>query len=736
MSSLTALILALAIAAASGAGAGANAQDCVSARQAHEDAAPSLCRSALAEARRRSDHTAALTALFQLAILARESGRYDEAESRHAEIQQSPGYSEQWLNQYRLAREQGILAHMKRESSSALTFFRAALALASQHEAPALIARAHNDLGNAYRHIGAQREALESYTTSLEMKRALGEAQLGSTFNNIADLLTDLGELEQAEGFYRQALERHRKTEARHHVAHTIESMARLLARQERGEEAMALAREAHATFQELDRPPDEIRTATRMAGLAARFGSVHAVDRWLETARATATLAGLDLPPRWFSIRAERLAANARPQEALALLLGALENASTWPGDRRLQLLDQVSGLYAQMGDHESALQWLRRYSTESLDRARRQRDRELNRNRVLFEVSEKQREIERLAADNRLKQLEVENQRSRSAMITMAGATGMGAVLLMAVGLHRRRSHREARKREQLQRIIESHKASARALRTSREQLQQLLDMDSDALLSLDANDRIVFANRAACRLLELDSLPEGGTLDQLLGDGAWRRLQAKRRDVAVTTGQGVELRLDLETLNLEEELQVVTIRTPDQAPSAADELIPLINRHFSRVQAFGSVLQAALKQGGIPGDLSRRWRSIDRDLQLLSEQLQPVQQDIRSEFRHNLVDLMSASLEIWERATGKTRVDLAESSGIWRVTIDEGRLRTRAMDRYLSLAQLPRQPRWREVLRTAYFVLGECPGEGDERLDRGIEGVRRGARRLGLA
>ena len=39
-------------------------------------------------------------------------------------------------------------------------------------------------------------------------------------------------------------------------------------------------------------------------------------------------------------------------------------------------------------------------------------------------------------------------------------------------------------------------------------------------------------------------------------------------------------------------------------------------------------------------------------------------------------------------------------------------------RSMERYLSLAKVPRQPRWREVLRSAYFVLAECPLEPAER------------------
>ncbi len=44
---------------------------------------------------------------------------------------------------------------------------------------------------------------------------------------------------------------------------------------------------------------------------------------------------------------------------------------------------------------------------------------------------------------------------------------------------------------------------------------------------------------------------------------------------------------------------------------------------------------------------------------------------------------------------------------------MNIDDGRLRARAMERYLAVAKLPRNPRWRDVLRSAYFVLAQCEG-----------------------
>jgi PAS domain-containing protein len=78
----------------------------------------------------------------------------------------------------------------------------------------------------------------------------------------------------------------------------------------------------------------------------------------------------------------------------------------------------------------------------------------------------------------------------------------------------------------------------------------------------------------------------------------------------------------------------------------------------------------------------------------------------------FSQQLVDLMLSSLAGWEEGSRSTRIELAEKSGIWRVSIDDGRIRTRSLDRYLSVKTLPKNPRWREVLRTAHFVLANCP------------------------
>ena len=58
--------------------------------------------------------------------------------------------------------------------------------------------------------------------------------------------------------------------------------------------------------------------------------------------------------------------------------------------------------------------------------------------------------------------------------------------------------------------------------------------------------------------------------------------------------------------------------------------------------------------------------------------------------------------------------SKFDFAEKSGIWRVHLDRSSLQTRTLDKYLTIETLPKNPRWRDVIATAEFVLAECEGE----------------------
>ncbi|WP_258868967.1 response regulator [Alkalilimnicola ehrlichii] len=73
-----------------------------------------------------------------------------------------------------------------------------------------------------------------------------------------------------------------------------------------------------------------------------------------------------------------------------------------------------------------------------------------------------------------------------------------------------------------------------------------------------------------------------------------------------------------------------------------------------------------------------------------------------------REILTELLKKTVHYWEFATGRTRADLAEQSGLWTVTLDGSTRKTRTLDRYLSIDSLPKRPRWGIVSRTARYVI----------------------------
>ena len=76
-----------------------------------------------------------------------------------------------------------------------------------------------------------------------------------------------------------------------------------------------------------------------------------------------------------------------------------------------------------------------------------------------------------------------------------------------------------------------------------------------------------------------------------------------------------------------------------------------------------------------------------------------------------RNLLVETMQFCLSCWEKSTGKNKVDLADESKIWKVSIDDGRLRTRSLDKYLVESKLPENPRLLNIIKTCHYILSEC-------------------------
>lgn len=144
---------------------------------------------------------------------------------------------------------------------------------------------------------------------------------------------------------------------------------------------------------------------------------------------------------------------------------------------------------------------------------------------------------------------------------------------------------------------------------------------------------------------------------------------------------------------------------------------ELVSFLGQAQQNIRRIGTRLSVLT-----PAEISEHPQLLDKmsgieDLvNYIDEQLPSISDE--GEYRQQLVTLMRAALHTWEVTTQKSKIELAEESNIWAVSIDDGRLRTRTFDRYLRLEQLPKIPRWREVVRTAYFVLSNPEIEAETR------------------
>ncbi|MEI9983657.1 MAG: hypothetical protein WDN69_10905 [Aliidongia sp.] len=92
----------------------------------------------------------------------------------------------------------------------------------------------------------------------------------------------------------------------------------------------------------------------------------------------------------------------------------------------------------------------------------------------------------------------------------------------------------------------------------------------------------------------------------------------------------------------------------------------------------------------------------------VQAAADKLIDAQLEADEGFRRSIVEVMTLALDYWQKTKHKGKIELAEESGLWRVYMDRSSLQTRTLDKYLLVETLPRNPRWRDVVRTAEYVL----------------------------
>ncbi len=620
-----------------------------------------------------------------------------------------------------LVRERGNLAYVLDRMPEAKAHLECALSLARASEDQEAIASDTNAIGSTLRRLGDYQGALRAFMRSLDMQRAQGKVS-ASLYNNIADVYRERGDHDDALRYYREARRIFLDDGNRRQSAHALESMAVVEMAKGRPREAAGSLQDALAIYRETGPREYELRAIGRLIQAALAQGDIAAAQRWKASGLAVAASYADPLPAvfQWQVARLDRV--TGETEAAVVRLRSALPNVGEYESDH-VELLQELAQAQEALGDRAAALETLRRAHALAQKAAKAKYDTELGWLRTMFETAERDRTIARLEGDNQRRQAEV---RQRTLLLWLTVAVAVASMLGGWLVLQRRRQRerlveaaRLARKEEALVR----YRRETSALAEDRQLLQALLDSREDAVCLLDAEGVVLAANRAACIALGVESLGlVGAPLSERLpgGEGDALRAALERMEDAtdqqldLVLGDARRLRARLSQWPQGDGLIVCELSVPANAGTIDAPSALAVPEREASMEPGEAVADTAAAEGASMHD-SR----------------------VREEFRRSLVELMLSSLEAWERATGTGRLELAEKSRIWRVAVDDGRVRARAMERYLGLARLPQNPRWRDVVRTGYYVLEHCAMEPEvrERLQRQVDAVLVYTRRSAL-
>ena len=674
------------------------------------DSAVCLARAGVVASPGAGDDERILETLFAHEKERMAASRFDEAESTldcvEAMIAGSGdnGGGHQTVR-YELVRRRGILDYRRERIPEALSRFECALSLSKGREDRVAIARDLKNVGTALRRLGDFHGALRASVESLEIQRASGEVA-GAVLSNIADIYRGLDEPDEAMRYYNEAYAVLRQRGDRVEAAHVLETMSAVDLDRGVSQQAASWLQQALRTYRESGNRAYEVRVYAGLARAALASGEIAQARDFSASALAVAAEHDLPLPAslQLQTARVERLSGHA--DAAAARLRDALGGLAEDDAERAA-LLEELAASQEAMGDRGAAIATLRRAHAEQVALARAQHDRQLGWLRTRFETAERDRTIAALETENRLRRAEL-RQRTLLLWLTIAiaSAVGLGLWMLLQRRRQRERLQEEARRVRQEEELAR-YRREADALAEDRSLLQALLDSRDDAVCMLDAEGQVLAANRAACRSLGAgEHAPVGHAVAEFLAvadQAALTSALERMEDTAAqtfdfTARDGAPLLAHLTQWEHGDGLIVLGLQA--RVVEGADAASPATDADDTR-------------EAGMPDDIRR------------------------NEFRRSLVELMLAVIDTWERATGSSRLELAEKSRIWRVAIDDGRLRARAMERYLTVAKLPHNPRWRDVLRSAYFVLGQCTMEVQTRedLQRRVDAVLAYTRRSAL-
>ncbi len=666
------------------------------------------------------------TASLRLATSYSALGDYDAATKVLNDLEGAVSDRLSIDQRYRLLRRRGAVLFHQEHHGAAIEAFEDALLLAQRMGDSLKQGKSHNDLGAAYRAQGLFNQSLEHLLESLALKREENDFHaIGTTINNIGNVYRDMGEYSSALEQYDEAIAVFEKDligsndqRAKINIAHTLENIGLSYAALGDGTAARESLEQSLQRFAEFQRVKDQFRLHVSLSSTLLDQQELAAANTQLARARQLAEDHKLGLSLAYWASLTRFAEMQQQPDDMLVAAQSGYDQATAAGNDlRRAEFAAYKATALAEQGDFTSAYQWLQQHRELEQQIASARFDEAVAKNRAIYDLQRREEQISLLQKD-----LQIERLHDRQRLIVIIVFVLVLAAVVSV--LWRRRSAQQ----KIMQRQIENHREREANLKSSYARLDAALDATDEPIAVVDQTDHLVQANSAFLREtdMRMETAPASlsNIFPDLMNSQEYRALSESHPDCEINTvmdRQDQRVPVTIACLLQSDGSVVMSLRTAsgeEKDRTRASFLASL--KQLEGLKNRLSILQHRLDR--LPGDAPDRGDVLN-ELEDISRKLDSVLDqgkvdDVDQRYRSMLVSIMQNALDAWEVATGESKLELAEQSGIWRVSIDDGRLRTRSMDRYFQLQKLPANPRWREVLRTAHFVLGHCTLSEDRR------------------
>lgn len=280
----------------------------------------------------------------------------------------------------------------------------------------------------------------------------------------------------------------------------------------------------------------------------------------------------------------------------------------------------------------------------------------------------------------------------------------------------------------------VADAFNAMADQVRMRTNDLERLLDLDDSAILCFDNDRELVFFNKAATGLfgyssdefadldmaeLFTEDIPGLINASPAADDSGMHKLHSllgcRHKDGHAFKCDGVINTVDV--MGQSGHAVALNTVTGDEhiLSTQSEQRLDAVEQSLTSLLEFAKSNPSLMLGLGNIADLSVAGRETATDKAMV---------------RERAVKVMNLALACWEHDLGKSKLELAEDSGIWPVYIDKSTPTTRTLDKYLNLDICPKNPRSKRVVDTAEFVLRQVGNTGSpacEKLQAELDAYR---------